>query len=85
MMKIPHTMIMNALRNYHLTNEPRFIFTSGAQDNMRYALEAAGVGDLIEALLLAECVYRKNCVAEGEPSSVLEAMQAALTKVGALP
>lgn len=35
--------------------------------------------DLLEALKLAECVYRKNVVNEGEPSSVLEAMQAAIT------
>ena len=34
---------------------------------------------LLEALKLAECVYRKNVVNEGEPSSVLEAMQAAIT------
>lgn len=34
---------------------------------------------LLDALKLAECVYRKNVVNEGEPSSVLEAMQAAIT------
>lgn len=33
---------------------------------------------LRSALELAECMYRKNCVAEGEPSSVLDAIQAAL-------
>lgn len=33
---------------------------------------------LLEALKLAECVYRKNVVNEGEPSSVLEAMQVAI-------
>ncbi len=49
------------------------------------ALKSAGVSELIEALQLAECVYRKNCVAEGEPSSVLDAMQAALKRVGAYP
>lgn len=36
--------------------------------------------DLLAALELAECVYRKNVVAEGEPSSVLDAMQAAIAK-----
>jgi hypothetical protein len=36
--------------------------------------------ELLRALKLAECVYRKNCVAAGEPSSVLEAMQAAIAK-----
>ena len=35
--------------------------------------------ELLEALKLAECVYRKNVVNEREPSSVLEAMQAAIT------
>lgn len=34
---------------------------------------------LLNALKLAECVYRKNVVNEGEPSYVLEAMQAAIT------
>ena len=34
---------------------------------------------LLDALKLAECVYRKNVVNEGEPSSVLGAMQAAIT------
>jgi hypothetical protein len=33
---------------------------------------------LRRALELIESVYRQNCVAEGEPSSVLEAVQAAL-------
>ncbi|ASS55881.1 hypothetical protein [Rhizobium leguminosarum] len=35
---------------------------------------------LLEALKLAESVYRKNVVAPGEPSSVLDAMQAAISK-----
>lgn len=51
----------------------------------RAALEAAGVAEMIDALQLAECVYRKNCVAEGEPSSVLDALQAALKTIGAAP
>lgn len=33
---------------------------------------------LLDALKLAECAYRKNVVNKGEPSSVLEAMQAAI-------
>ena len=36
--------------------------------------------ELLEALMLAESVYRQNCVNEGEPSSVLDAMQAAILK-----
>lgn len=36
--------------------------------------------DALAALELVECVYRKNAVAEGEPSSVLDAMQAAIAK-----
>lgn len=38
----------------------------------------AAAPDLLAALKLAESVYRKNCVAKGEPSSVLNTMQAAL-------
>jgi hypothetical protein len=33
---------------------------------------------VVEAARLMECVYRKNCVAKGEPSSVLDAVQTAL-------
>jgi hypothetical protein len=33
---------------------------------------------MTEALSLAECVYRLNCVAPGEPSSILDALQRAL-------
>ena len=36
--------------------------------------------ELLKALMLAESVYRQNCVNEGEPSSVLDAMQAAIAK-----
>lgn len=36
--------------------------------------------ELLEALMLVESVYRQNCVNEGEPSSVLDAMQAAIAK-----
>lgn len=42
----------------------------------------ARVAELEGALSLAEVVYRKNCVAEGEPSSVLDAMQKALSGDG---
>jgi hypothetical protein len=38
---------------------------------------------LLAALKLAESVYRLNCVAPGEPSSVLDAMQAAIAEVEA--
>lgn len=38
------------------------------------------VVELLNALKLAEAVYRKNVVAPGEPSSVLDAMQAAISK-----
>lgn len=46
------------------------------------ALEAAEAREkrLREALSLAECVYRKNCVSIGEPSSVLAEMQTALAE-----
>ena len=40
----------------------------------------AAAPELLEALMLAESVYRQNCVNEGEPSSVLDAMQAAILK-----
>jgi hypothetical protein len=40
----------------------------------------AAAPELLEALQLVECVYRKNCVNEGEPSSVLDSMQAAIAK-----
>jgi hypothetical protein len=36
--------------------------------------------DLLAALKLAESVYRQNCIAVGEPSSVLDAIQAAIAK-----
>jgi len=34
--------------------------------------------ELLTCLQFVECVYRKNCVNEGEPSSVLEEMQRVL-------
>ncbi|TFZ45654.1 hypothetical protein E5C33_09265 [Stenotrophomonas maltophilia] len=40
----------------------------------------AAAPELLQALQLVECVYRKNCVNEGEPSSVLDSMQAAIAK-----
>jgi chromosome segregation ATPase len=50
------------------------------QDDLRKELETAlaQVAELRQTLALVESVYRQNCVAEGEPSPVLEAMQAAL-------
>jgi hypothetical protein len=38
----------------------------------------ADVEKLRRCLSLVESVYRKNCIAEGEPSSVLEEMQRVL-------
>jgi hypothetical protein len=40
----------------------------------------AAAPDLLAALKLAESVYRQNVVAAGEPSSVLDAMQAAIAQ-----
>lgn len=40
----------------------------------------AAAPDLLAALKLIESVYRLNCVAVGEPSSVLAAVQAAIQK-----
>jgi hypothetical protein len=45
----------------------------------RIASLEATARELREALSLADSVYRLNCVAVGEPSSVLDAMQAALS------
>ena len=36
--------------------------------------------EILQALSLAESVYRMNCVAPGEPSSILAALQAAIAK-----
>ncbi len=35
---------------------------------------------LLRTLQMVECVYRKNCVTEGEPSSVLAEMQAVIAQ-----
>jgi hypothetical protein len=40
-------------------------------------------GDLVKALSLIVRVYEKNCIAEGEPSSVLDACREALAKAEA--
>jgi hypothetical protein len=40
----------------------------------------AAAPELLDALKLIESVYRQNCVSEGEPSSVLDAVQAAIAK-----
>ena len=39
------------------------------------------IEDLRRAVSLAESVYRQNCVAEGEPSSLLQELQRVLLKV----
>ena len=41
---------------------------------------AAAAPDLLRCLKLVEAVYRLNCVAPGEPSSVLADMQATIAK-----
>lgn len=43
----------------------------------------AAAPELLAALKLVESVYRKNCIAAGEPSSVLDAMQAPIAKAEA--
>jgi hypothetical protein len=40
----------------------------------------AAAPEMYKALCLAEAVYRKNVVVQGEPSSVLDALQAAIAK-----
>lgn len=39
--------------------------------------------EMLTALQLIESVYRQNCVAEGEPSSVLAELQRVIAKAGA--
>ena len=46
----------------------------------RDALEAT-LRKAQEALSLIECVYRKNCVAVGEPSTVLDALRATIAEI----
>jgi hypothetical protein len=41
--------------------------------------------ELLAALELAESVYRQNVVVKGEPSAVLDAMQAAIKKAKEQP
>jgi hypothetical protein len=40
----------------------------------------AAAPEMLAALRMIESVYRLNCVHEGEPSSVLDALQAAIAK-----
>jgi hypothetical protein len=40
----------------------------------------AAAPELLQTLQMVESVYRKNCVNEGEPSSVLDALQSAIAK-----
>ncbi len=48
--------------------------------NGRLVRRDGNPSDLLAALKLAESVYRQNVVAEGESSSVLNAMRAAIAK-----
>lgn len=51
------------------------------RDEGRYnARLIAAAPELLQTLQMVESVYRKNCVTEGEPSSVLDAIQAAIAK-----
>ena len=43
----------------------------------------AAAPEMLAALELVECVYRKNVVAEGEPSSVLDELQRVIRKARA--
>ena len=72
---------------FHITDPKhgslRPICEMGAMNPDEIAANArliAAAPELLEALMLAESVYRQNCVNEGEPSSVLDAMQAAILK-----
>ena len=40
----------------------------------------AAAPEMLQALQLIECVYRKNVVKEGEPSSVLDELQRVIAK-----
>ena len=51
-----------------------------AAESIANARLIAAAPDLLAALKLVESVYRQNVVVQGEPSSVLDAMQAAIAK-----
>jgi len=51
-----------------------------AEESEANARLIAAAPELLQTLQMVESVYRKNCVTEGEPSSVFDAMQAAIAK-----
>lgn len=75
-----HTAAKNEGRHHSVASVStnRRVFATGEATANAHLIAAAP--DLYNALKLAECVYRKNVVAVGEPSSVLDAMQAAIAK-----
>ena len=75
----PWKVSMNLIKsNYDTVAQ---VFTHLVQGrNEANARLIAAAPELLKALMLAESVYRQNCVNEGEPSSVLDAMQAAIAK-----
>ena len=79
--------IANARRIVACVNACDGISTENLEDNrpvkwviQQYNNVVKQRDELLKALMLAESVYRQNCVNEGEPSSVLDAMQAAILK-----
>ena len=77
----------NARRIVACVNACEGISTENLEDNrpVKWAIQQYNNvvkqrDELLKALMLAESVYRQNCVNEGEPSSVLDAMQAAILK-----
>ena len=77
----------NARRIVACVNACEGISTENLEDNrpvklaiQQYNNVVKQRDELLKALMLAESVYRQNCVNEGEPSSVLDAMQAAILK-----
>jgi hypothetical protein len=69
----------------HIVRGPDNLFICQLSQTTSSEIEAntrliAAAPELLQALQLVECVYRKNCVNEGEPSSVLDSMQAAIAK-----
>lgn len=55
-------------------------FHGRVDDDTANASLIAAAPELLDAMRLMESVYRQNCVAVGEPSSVLDAAQAAIAK-----
>ena len=82
---VPRGVLMAALEEYH-GKVSKFLKGEGGPADVnevadRYASKVPPEPvnqQMLAALKLAESVYRKNVVVEGEPSSVLSAMQAAI-------